>query len=139
MRYKFLMIVIAGVLLSLYACKKDNMPATIVARWNIVSDSTYAGVGLENHPVNYLGKPADYFDVRSNGYIYSSENGILDTLHYSLGPQNKIVIGNILTNINEANTSATVISDLTSHSAIITSPRLLSPGGIYFRKLTLRR
>jgi hypothetical protein len=63
MKTKYAFLIAAGLLLCLYACKKPgcdpgNMgPVTIIGNWNIVSDSTFAGVGVDNHPVDYQGQP----------------------------------------------------------------------------------
>jgi len=140
MKVKYASIFIIGTLLSLYACTKgsNNGPATIVAKWNIVSDSTYAGVGYLNHPVDYAGQPGDYFNITSNGVIYTKEGQQLDTLSYHLMGDTGIVItsfGVIANGVPQVSR----IKTLTSTSLVIASPLFLSPGGVFGRKITLSR
>ena len=66
----------------LAACKKNNgvEPATLVAKWTLVSDYT------ANHlaQMNYNGVPGDYFDFRADGKCYNKEGNNYDTLSYSI-------------------------------------------------------
>ena len=57
--------------------------ATILGKWNIISDSSYAGIGINNHPVNYTGVAGDYYDFRTDGNVYIKEGPAFDTLSYS--------------------------------------------------------
>src|SRR5947208_2904362 len=91
------------------SCEKSaeadhQAPVTILHKWNLVNDSTYYGLGLNNHPVNYLGKPGDYFDFRADGYLYIREGSGLDTLSYSISSDTTLVIagfGMILNGVPE--------------------------------------
>ena len=67
---------IIGLMLCAAACKKDingslsqvtnkndknssnaSGQSSLVAKWNIVTDSTFAGAGITNHAVDYSGQP----------------------------------------------------------------------------------
>jgi hypothetical protein len=140
MKTKLTLVIIAGALLCLYACKKSNDAInlnSIVGKWNVLSDSTYAGVGIGNHPVNYNGQPGDYFNIMANGTIYTKEGLVLDTLSYHLVADTGIVItafGVILNGTPSVNHVK-----FTGHNLVITSPTLLTPGGIFWRKTSLSR
>lgn len=56
-----------------------NNPA-LTGVWSIVFDSSYTGVTLNNHSINYVGQTGDYFDIRTDGFIYTKEGLVLDTL-----------------------------------------------------------
>jgi hypothetical protein len=140
MKVKYAWVFVIGTLLSLYACTKgsNNAPGSIVGSWNIVSDSTYAGVGYLNHPVDYAGQPGDYFNITANGIIYTKEGQQLDTLSYHLVADAGIIIttfGVIANGVPQVSR----IKIHTSTSLVIASPLFLSPGGIYGRKITLSR
>ena len=58
----------------LFSCgKKDSSPdvdgSRLNGKWHLVSDSSFAGVGLGNHAVNYTGRAGDYFDFRPGGHL----------------------------------------------------------------------
>ncbi len=153
MKIKHTFIIIVG-MLCLYSCKKDDSliqstdnsknltlnalnGTSLTGKWNIVTDSTYTGVGQYNHPVNYVGQAADYFDIKTNGVIYTKETLVLDTLSYTLKSDTAIVVqsfGGIFNGVPS-------VSHLTvnAHSAIIASPMFLTPGGVFWRKITLSR
>jgi|SRR5471030_1798751 len=102
------------------SCKKsgDTGPVTLVAKWNLVNDSTASGGAL---PVplaktNYVGVPGDYFDFRADGKLYIEEGARYDTLAYNTTSGDSVVINNF----NYNNTPA-VISPLTAHNATIYS------------------
>ncbi|WP_259071157.1 hypothetical protein HDF24_23925 [Mucilaginibacter sp. X4EP1] len=140
MKAKYRWVFIIGTLLSLYACTKgsNSGPGSIVGNWNIVSDSTYSGVGYLNHPVDYAGQPGDYFNITAKGIIYTKEGQQLDTLSYHLVADTDIVItsfGVIANGVPQVSS----IKTLTSTSLVIASPLFLSPGGIFGRKITLSR
>jgi hypothetical protein len=133
-----LLVVIAGFLICMHACKKDDGPTSIFAKWNVVSDSTYTGVGITNHAVNYAGQPGDYFDFRTNGTLYTREGAVLDTLNFSFVSNTQIIIvgfGLIANGIP----ATSHITNFTAHSITIASPIALTPGGVFGRKVTLSR
>jgi hypothetical protein len=136
-----LLIIAAGLLLCIHACKPAGVEpttATIAGKWNIVSDSTFAGVGSSNHPVDYGGQPGDYFDFTSNGIIYTKEGLTLDTLNYTVTGDNSIVItafGLIANGVP----ATSQIKTLTIHSLVIKAPTVLTPGGEFGREVYLSR
>src|ERR1700730_10260510 len=78
-------------------CKKNSVSAndinaTILRKWDILNDSIFIGVGVNNHQANYIGQTGDYFDVRTDGFIYIKEGKVLDTLNYSLTSDTTILI-----------------------------------------------
>ncbi|MGZ3874728.1 MAG: hypothetical protein ACXVJD_17545 [Mucilaginibacter sp.] len=125
----------------LHSCKKDGdkiSPLTIEGKWNMVSDSTFTGVGYSNHPVNYTGRAGDYFDFRTNGYLYTKEAGISDTLSYQLISDNKIIIASFGVTLNGV-PEVSNITTFDAHHLTIDAPAVLTPGGQFGRKITLRR
>jgi len=127
----------------LISCKKSSLstndtPTSIVKKWNILNDSTFIGVGVNNHPVNYAGQAGDYFDFRTDSYIYIKEGPILDTLSYSLTSDTTILIasfGIISNGIPEMSR----ITNLTTHHVTIIAPLVVTPGGLFGRKVNLTR
>jgi len=142
---KLQLIVIACILLC-FACKKPealiccgaNPPdVSIFHNWNIVSDSTYVGVGVTNHLVAYVGQPGDYFDVTTNGLIYTNERGKLDTLHYQLATDSTIAISAFGITLNGV--PATSHYSFTANTMRVSSPVIATPGGLFGRKISLSR
>lgn len=124
-----------------FSCKKNNSStndtATIIAKWNIVSDSTYEGI-VNNHPVNYAGVPGDYFDIKSDGNIYTKEGSKFDKLPYHLTSDSAIDITYYWMTQYQA-TKTYYISNLTIHTVTLLDSFIATPTGIFGRKLTLRR
>ena len=142
MKSKYALIIFAGLLLCLLsACIKggsDSNNTSISGKWNIVSDSTFNGVGLGNHPVNYAGQPGDYFDFRTDGKVYTKEGTVLDTLSFNQTTYSEIVISSFgLTANGVPETSE--ITTLSAHSLVIVAPKVFTPGGIFGRKVSLSR
>ncbi len=140
MKTKYLLLVIAGLMLCLFSCKKggDTIDlSSIAGKWNIVSDSTYVGAGLSNHPVDYSGHPGDYFNFMANGIVYTKEGAILDTLNYTLVADTGMIISAFGLIANGVPSISHV--KFTGHSLVIASPLALTPGGIFGRKVTLTR
>lgn len=134
----------------LASCEKKSQPIndtnqsvkgtndTILAEWNIVYDSTYSGVGIGNHAVNYFGQIGDYFDFINDSVIYTKEGSVLDTLKYKQITNNTITIssfGIIANGVPEISQ----ISDSTAISMIITAPIVITPGGLFGRKVGLSK
>jgi hypothetical protein len=141
MKAPYSLITIATLIICLYACKKDGNninSSSIVGKWSIVSDSTFAGVGSSNHPVNYAGAPGDYFDFRTDGNVYTKEGAVLDTLSYKLVSNTTIIIASFGVTLNGVPETSS-IKVLTSHNLTIDAPVLLTPGGEFGRKVSLSR
>ena len=127
----------------LISCKKSSLSANdtqaiILKKWNLLNDSTFIGVGLNNHPVNYTGQPGDYFDFKTDGYLYIKEGQLLDTLSYTLTSDTTILIasfGIIFNSVPEI----VHITNLGTHRVTINTPFILTPGGIFGRKVNLTR
>jgi len=141
MKAKCSLLIIASLLLCFYACKKnlDGInPVSIIGKWSIITDSTYAGVGSSNHPVQYEGQVGDYFDINANGHIYTKEGAVLDTLSYNNVSDTTIVISTFGIIINGVPEKSYIIA-FTAHSLIINAPNIATPGGVFGRKISLRR
>lgn len=127
----------------LISCKKNSLSASdihanMLKKWNILNDSIFIGVGVNNRPLNYAGQTGDYFDFRTDGYIYIREGPILDTLSYSLTSDTTILIssfGIILNGVPEISR----ITNLTAHGVTINAPLVVTPGGVFGRKVNLTR
>jgi len=141
-----------AVLLYLTACHKtavssdEDESSGITGKWNLVSDSTYWGVGSGNHPVDYTGVAGDYFDFSTNGYVYIDEGAVQDTLTYRMVTDSSIIISDFGLIINGVPDTSTLTSltasngmGLSVQTLIIESPFFLTPGGEFWRKVTLNR
>ncbi len=120
------------------SCDKDAASATILGKWNLINDSKFIGVGINNHPVNYTGQTGDYFDFRTDGNLYIKEGAVLDTLPYTLTSDTTILIlsfGIILNGTPEISS----IKDLSAHSTTINAPVAITPGGQFGRTVNLNR
>ena len=138
-RYLFIM-ACAGLLLCLFTCKKDDNSinlSAITGKWNVVSDSTYVGVGVANHAVNYSGHPGDYFTFTTNGNIYTKEGAVLDTLNYNFVTDTGMVISAF--GIVANGTPSVSRVKFTANSLVITSAKVITPGGVFWRKASLTR
>src|SRR5450755_1387528 len=89
-----------AVILYLTACTKADVssnqygPASLAGKWNLVNDSTFEGAGFSNHLVDYTGEAGDYFSFSTNGYVFTKESTVLDTLTYRMVSDTSIVISN---------------------------------------------
>jgi hypothetical protein len=138
MRTNILILPFAFLLFFLPACKKDSNKPSITGKWNIVTDSTYAGVGAGNHPVAYAGQPGDYFNFQANGVVYTKEGAVLDTLTYKLISNTQIVISQFGITLNGVPETSNITED-TDNYLVIKAPGIITPGGIFGRKVTLSR
>lgn len=125
--------IIAGFLILGSSCKKDNMPASILGKWNIKIDSSYAGVGAGNHEVSYVGQPGDYFNFSSDGHIYVRENSILDTFTYT-ADSSSILVQNF-----GYGEGKSFFQSPTTKNLIISSGYFYTPGGTFGRTVYLTR
>ena len=140
MKTKYILLIAAGLLLCLYACTKNGDTinlASITGKWNILTDSTYAGAGSSNHPVNYSGRAGDYFNIIANGVIYTKEGVVLDTLNYTMVGDTAMVITAFGIIANGVPSVSHIT--FTGHNLTITSPKALTPGGVFWRKTSLVR
>jgi hypothetical protein len=124
-------------------CKKNSVSAndinaTILRKWDILNDSTFIGVGINNHQENYIEQTGDYFDVRTDGFIYIKEGTVLDTLNYSLTSDTTILIASFGI-ISNGVPEISHITNLTAHGATISAPTVITPGGEFGRKVILKR
>jgi len=118
------------------SCSKNspNIPAgiaTITGIWSVVNDSGFAGVGLNNHAVDYIGRIGDYFDFRTDGNIYVKEGPVSDTLQYTITSANTMQISFF--------SGVSHITNLTNHTLTINTNFFYTPGGTFGRKVQLRR
>ena len=139
--------------LALFSCHKDHDagPALLVGNWTIVSDSTYnSGIGPNGQPTGkmYIGTAADYYHFTANGKLYVHEGTFLiDTADYTIANDThtnyKMVnlkfsylytYGATITGAN----GAFDITTVTNHSLVLYS-RGLTPGGIFYEAITLRK
>ena len=83
---------IAGLLIFTLSCKKNKeTPSSILGKWNIKIDTSFAGELASNHEVIYSGKPGDYFNFNSDGKVYIRENSLLDTLTYTVSSDSILI------------------------------------------------
>jgi hypothetical protein len=141
-----------AVLLYLTACTKTAVPsneygtANLTGKWNLVNDSTFEGAGSSNHPVDYTGEVGDYFSFSANGYVYTKEGSVLDTLTFRMVSDTSIIISDFGLIVNGIPDTSTV-TGLTANNGlglkvqtiVIESPFFLTPGGEFWRKVTLNR
>jgi len=146
MKSKKYKLIIIGCLLLFAACKKPATPpccganppdVSIFHHWNIVSDSTYTGVGINNHAVAYAGQPGDYFNVTANGVIYTKEGAVMDTLTYQLVTDSTMIVSSFGVTLNGVPATSHFL--FTSNTMNISAPVVATPGGLFGRKITLSR
>jgi hypothetical protein len=131
-------LILTSLLFCLYACKKDgNTPGSVAGRWNIVSDSTYVGVGFNNHEVTYTGQSGDYYEFMTNGILYTKEGAALDTLRYTLNSDTSITIQTLATTNGIPQPAR--LTTFTVHRLVIYGPYALTPGGIFGSTVSLSR
>ncbi|BAU53024.1 hypothetical protein [Mucilaginibacter gotjawali] len=112
--------------------------ALLLGKWNVVSDTTYAGVNTGTNPAVYIGQAGDYFDFVADGHIYIKEGAILDTLSFKLASGRQIDINSFMPILN--NQSATCqIGGINAKSLSIASPMLTPPAGPQQRIVSLSR
>ncbi len=120
-----------------YASTNPN-DSTISGSWDIVTDTSFGGVGINNSEYDYTGQPGDYYDFRTDSTIYSSEHGILDSFSYKRLSDTSIAISPFGQNLS-AFVQPTNIHALTAHSVTIITPALFTPAGKQGRLLHLAR
>lgn len=129
-----LLFIITGSLIFGLSCTKNNdVPASILGKWNIEIDSSYVGVGAGNHKVSYAGRSGDYFNFSPDGHIYIMENSILDTLIYT-SVSDSIFVQNFGSGEGKCQFQSPSTKNL-----VITSEYSYTPGGTFGRTVYLTR
>lgn len=128
---------LASIAIFITSCKKysvsdENSNATVLGKWNIVTDSAYTGLAFHENKVYYAGKLDDYFDFRNDGKLYSKEGATLDTATYQLTSDTTILIASF-------GFPAGRITNLTTHHANINFFSGLTPDGFWWRRVSLSR
>jgi len=141
-------------LLNFTACSKSGRSSLSTENeqlgpgdWNLVTDSTFEGVAQNNHPVDYTGQPGDYFSFTTDGHVYTREGGVLDTLTYKMVSDSTIIIsdfGFIANGVSPTDTikglgANSLTTTSTGQTIVIESPWFPTPGGLFWRKVTLSR
>jgi hypothetical protein len=144
-------------LLSFTACSKSGRSSLSTENqllgagdWNLVTDSTFEGVAQNNHPVDYTGQPGDYFKFTTDGHVYTREGEVLDTLTYQMVSDSTIIISGFAFTVNGVSPTDTIkglgSNSLTANTGnfmdqtiVIESPWFPTPGGLFWRKVTLSR
>jgi hypothetical protein len=110
----------------------------LVSKWQIVNDSTANSmVRVSALTSNYVGVTGDYFDFRTDGFCYTKEGNIYDTLAYQLVSPQSIVIQKFGLNINGVTEASNLTQ--TGTTATITTQNMLTPGGTFFRVVNLKK
>ncbi len=147
MKYIITSAVLIFINIAIISCTKQitslqNPDISITGKWNIVNDSLVSGIGSSSYSYeNYVGSAGDYFDFRSDGYVYLKEGSLLDTLSYQLQDSNKIIIESFGFVINGVATTSD-ITVLTAHNFSIrtNNDSFVNPAGaVYRRFLNLSR
>ena len=120
------------------SASSGDINTTILGKWENLSDSAFIGVGMNNRQETYIGQTGDYFDLRRDGFVYTKEGAVLDTLSYSLTSDTTIVIAYFGITLNGV-PETSHITNLTAHDATISAPVAVTPGGEFGRKVILKR
>jgi hypothetical protein len=136
-------LVSAGFIIIFCSCSKQSVSinstaATIMGKWNLISDSEYTGVGIGNHLVGYLGQTGDYFDFRTDQNLYIKEGSGYDTLGYKIVTDSTIIIADFGLILNGVQDTSKIVN-FTADSVTIVTPIFDTPGGIFGRTVHLGR
>jgi hypothetical protein len=136
-------LVSAGFIIIFCSCSKQSVSinstaATIMGKWNLISDSGYTGVGTGNHLVGYIGQPGDYFDFRTDQNVYIKEGSSYDTIGYKIVTDSTIIIADFGLILNGVQDTSKIVN-LTPDRVTIVSPVLYTPGGAFGRTVHLTR
>jgi hypothetical protein len=116
----------------------NSTAASLMGKWNLITDSEYTGVGTNNHLVGYIGQPGDYFDFSTNQNVYIKEGTSYDTVRYHMVTSSTIIIADFGLIANGVQDTSKIVN-LTPDSVIIVSPVLITSGGIFGRTVHLGR
>jgi len=89
-----------GSALVLSSCDKDDDVSTETALqrlqkvWKVDNIKTVFYTPPTEATITYTGQATDYYDFRTDGKLYTSVNGDLDTLLYNLVNSNTLVVNN---------------------------------------------
>ena len=95
----------------------------------------------------YAGQPGDYFKFTTDGHVYTREGEVLDTLTYKMVSDSTVIISDFGLIINGVLPTDTIkglganslITTTTGQTIVIESPWFPTPGGLFWRKVTLSR
>ena len=136
----------AFIVLSLVSCMKNATAlkssftgeVTLSGKWNLVSDSSFAGVGAGNHAVNYAGQNGDYVDFNDDGNVYIKEGSGLSSYAYNITSDTTMIIESFGITLNGVPETC-LIERLTLNHATISAPPVYTPGGTFGRTINLSR
>jgi hypothetical protein len=94
-----------------------------------------------------VGQLGDYFSFTTDGHVYTREGGVLDTLTYKMVSDSTIIIsdfGFIANGVSPTDTikglgANSLTTASTGQTIVIESPWFPTPGGLFWRKVTLSR
>jgi hypothetical protein len=132
------------VVIALASCHKDKGIGTLPAgTWNVVSDSTYAGIGPIASPKVYVGQPGDYFKFSGNTLSIKEGTFRVGTATYTQVQDTlKLTYSHLEDNgevIDGTGTAKYIITSQTATSMKLTAAPLLTPGGVFEEFITLSR
>jgi hypothetical protein len=141
---KHTLVILAVAALCFTACQKDKDSAALPAgTWNVVSDSTYSGVGHIATGRLYVGQSGDYFKFSGNNLSIKEGAFRVATATYTQVKDTlKLSFSYLEDNgekINGPGTEKYIITSQTSTSMKLMADPFLSPGGIYEEYITLSR
>ena len=142
-------------ILALMSCTKNtasgpnilhSIPVTLITgNWSLVYDSTYSGVGTQNHAAVYTGQPGDYFNFSPDGHVYMKEGNIMDTLKYNQLTASTIIIDSFGMAVNGVPETSNITyqtmldNSVTIHQATIIAPVEPTPSEEFGRRVILRK
>lgn len=94
------LLLLIGSALVLSSCDKDDDISTETAlqrlqkTWKVDNIKTEFFTTPASATINYTGQPADYYDFRTDGKLYTYLNGERDTMFYNLINNNTLVVNN---------------------------------------------
>jgi len=145
----FLWIVIAGFSLWFFSCTKEQastlkavLPTaqeSSIGKWGVVNDSTFVGVGQNNHLSGYEGVSGDYFDFRADSNLYIREGSNFDTLRFSILPNHQLYINGFYNYGPHVLTDTINIVNFTGYYMKLQGLEFPTPGGIEGRFVNLVR
>ncbi|MEO6683797.1 MAG: hypothetical protein ABIN48_13325 [Ginsengibacter sp.] len=84
-------VIIISIMIS--SCEKNKVKLSLQGKWEIVNISIVeVENGVKIYEENYLGKPGDYIDFRSDNKVYSEVDGVEDVGNYTLLKDNKVIV-----------------------------------------------
>jgi hypothetical protein len=94
MNRSILFLLIAGVSVGIFSCKKSaqRAQASIIGQWDLINDSS-SFVGQDpstSYRSNYIGQPGDYFIFSVAGNLLTKEGNLLDTMAYEILPNGQV-------------------------------------------------